>query len=398
MAETRKPGKVLIIDPDESLGNQVEGILSSHQIPCKKANEFSKGVYFYNNERTDLCIISKMVDTIPASILIQKFRSHEMASKCNPAFIILSQSAADRDLAYFRELGGIVVLAKPVKEPTLLSGIAKAMEEAIGREQLLKLRHEVIDPLLKKKDFASAVKIAEEKLLKGGPKHRFYASEIMELTEDFRKSLDITSELHKKDERNIQYINQLGRLNLKLGELSAAQKFYEKADELAPNHLERMAQMAELYLEMRLPDKSIEKYRKLIEFNPEKPDLKFEFFEALQKRGFEKEAISFCKENTGALELIRHYNNKGVMFSRAGEHVKAIKEYDKARRLIPKSKETYRVLYNMAIAHINQKTHAHLLEAEALLQESLKIKPDYEKGREKLELVQKHIRKQQAAG
>ncbi|NRA67930.1 MAG: response regulator [Pseudobacteriovorax sp.] len=393
MNSSQKPSKVLIIDNDEATANRINSILMNHQIPGEKAINYSRALYFFNQQKIDLCIIEKEIDDIPATVLIQKFRDHEVPSKRNPAFIVVSSSAADRDLSAYKEIGGIVVIAKPIKEPVLLSAIVRAKENAMARAKLFELEINVLNPLIEKGDMEQAVNIAETNLMPGGNKAKFLASEINEKAENYERSTEVTGALHKGDEKNLQYINQLGRLHLKTKDLKKAAAYFEKADKQAPDHIERMEAMAGLYLEMRLPDKSIEKYRKLIKFNPERPDLKFEFFEELQKRGFDKEAVKFCQENTKALELIRHYNNRGVMMSKEEKYIDAIDEYAKAAKLIPNSKELYRILYNSALAHINLKKHAHLTEASRLLKEALKLKPDFTKAQEKLVIVEGYLSK-----
>ena len=114
--------------------------------------------------------------------------------------------------------------------------------------------------------------------------------------DEYQKSLDITSKLHKNAPKNLTYINQLGRLKMKTGDFDEAKKFYEAADKLAPDNLERLQKMADLYLQLKLPEKSMEKYRALIKHNPDDPALKFKFLQNLQDAGFEEEAKAFCEE------------------------------------------------------------------------------------------------------
>ena len=389
------PSKILLIDQDQTVLNRVESILQKQKIPVIKALSWEQAIYHYNQNRVDLVICQKNLDQQPASLIVQKFRNHEVASKRNPAFIVTQSTAMTAEETHiFRELGEIVTINKPIKEATLLSFLSRAMEEAAMRTKLHTIKIDIIDPLIESGDFEKASSIAEGKLLQGSSKSRFLASYVFEEAEKYERSLDTTGKLHQEDSNNLSYINQLARLKMKTGNFDEAKEYFEKADELAPFNIHRLEDMAALYLEMKAPEKSIEKYKDLIKFNPEDPSLKYQFFQNLQDAGFEKEAQEFCKETTGAMELIRHFNNRGVMLSKEGKFIDAIDEYDKACKLIPNSKELYRILYNKAISHINLKTKHHVEMAEELLLKVLELKPDYQKAKDKIAITSKALKKE----
>ncbi|SMF56593.1 response regulator [Pseudobacteriovorax antillogorgiicola] len=388
------PSKILIIDHDQTVMNQIESMLDRRKIPVVKAPNWEQAIYHYNQNKIDLVMSEKNLEGLPGSVLIQKFRNHDVPSKRNPGMIITQATpVSSEDTNIMKELGEIVLVKKPIKEATLLSLIAKAMEEASQRASIHELKINVLDPLWERGETDKAVAVADQKLVNGGPKSRFLASEVFEHAEDYQRSLDITSKLLKDDPKNLSYINQLARLRMRTCNYEDAKKYYEMADKLAPDNLERLQRMADMYLEMRLPQKSIEKYRDLIKFNPEDPDLKFKFFQNLQDAGFEKEAQDFCEETTGAKELIRHFNNRGVMFAKEGNYLDAIDEYEKAKRLMPHARELYRILYNLAIAHINLKSKDHITKADKILHEVIQLKPDYDKAHDKLKLTQKYLNK-----
>ena len=315
---SKLPKKVLIIDQDQTETNRITSILSKHSIPVITATNWEQAIYHYNQNKIDMVICQNNLDAQPAPLVIQKFRGHEVPSKRNPGFIITHSKALEAgETQLLAELGEIVTVPKPIKEATLISLVTKAMIAAEGRWKLHRVQVDLIDPLLAKKKFDKACEFAETKLMDVGSKGQFAASHVFEEAENFKKAINVTSKLHQEDPKNLNYVNHLARLKMKTGDLQDASKLYEKADRLAPDNLARLEEMATLYLELNAPDKSIEKYKQLITHNPEEPDLKYDFFERLQNAGFEKEAQRFCAETTGAMELIRHFNNKGVMYSKA---------------------------------------------------------------------------------
>ncbi len=111
------------------------------------------------------------------------------------------------------------------------------------------------------------------------------------------------------------------------------------------------------------------------------------FFEKIHDAGFETEAKNFSKEFSTPLELIRFYNNKGVIHSKSENHLEAVKEYDRALFFAKGSKELYRILYNKAIALINTKDPVAIGSAHEVLEKCLELNPDFEKAQDKLKVT-----------
>jgi tetratricopeptide (TPR) repeat protein len=93
------------------------------------------------------------------------------------------------------------------------------------------------------------------------------------------------------------------------------------------------------------------------------------------------------------MEIVRHYNNKGVMLSKDGNVVAAIAEYKRALKFFPKFKENFRIHYNIGLACAQMKTPESLKEAEENLTVCLELEPDFEKAKKALETVQKATNK-----
>ena len=78
----------------------------------------------------------------------------------------------------------------------------------------------------------------------------------------------------------IKVLSLKGDVYLKTGNLQKAREAYEKANELAPQNLDRLKSLVDVYLESKLPEKARETQKKLIDLSPENPDLKFDFFQS----------------------------------------------------------------------------------------------------------------------
>ena len=154
--------------------NQVEAMLQKRKIPCLKAPNWEQAIYHYNQNRIDLVLADKNLDGMPGTTLIQKFRNHEVASKRNPAIILAQSSPMNPETEQLlKELGEVQLINKPIKEPSLISIIAKAMEENFQKSKIHELKINILDPMIADGDFEKAKEICEKKLLPGGPQASF---------------------------------------------------------------------------------------------------------------------------------------------------------------------------------------------------------------------------------
>jgi len=131
----------------------------------------------------------------------------------------------------------------------------------------------------------------------------------------------------------------------------------------------------------------------LITLNPESPDEKFNMFSKLFEGGLDKHAIDFGKETAKPMEIVRFYNNKGVMMSKQNDRASALNEYDRALKFFPQFKENYRILYNIALSNIASKTRDGYVTAQNNLQECLRLSPDFEKALKTFDKVNKALAK-----
>ena len=386
------PSKILVVDNDQGVLNAISQGLEAYKIQCSVAKDWESALYMFNSHKFDLCLISLELDALQGTALIQKWRNHEMESKRFAAFVLsTSQQRKSGDSALIKELGDVAMVFKPIKIPNLLSIMANAMQMSRARASMLHVKDKLISPLLKTKKYEKAASIAKEKLEPVGDKGKFFSSQIYDAAGKVGAAIELLKKLIESDPSNMSYHNELAKIYLQTGNLKEAQKSYELADKAAPGNIERVNDMANLYLKLKMPDKSLGKFTELIKLNPEHKDMKYDVYDKLSDAGYLQHAQEFCRQTSTPKELVRHFNNKGVLFSKAGEFPDAIDEYEKAVKLIPGSKELYRILYNMAIAHINLKTFDHLKKAHSLLLESLKMQPNFDKAKEKLKITERYV-------
>lgn len=388
------PKKILVVDSDQGACNSVTRLLQPYQITILAATDWGSALYQFNQNRFDLCIVALKMEGLPGSALVQKWRHHDQAEKRQTAFIIAtSNQCTPADSALLVELGDVINIAKPYKLPPLLSAMSQAMTTKANRIMMEKIEHEMIEPLLKQQNYDQAMLIAKNKLEPLNEQGFYSSAMIHEKAKKYDSALSMLGQLATEHPNNMRYLGDIGRINLQLGHLAEAKKAYEKADSIAPLNIKRVKELAYMYLQTHEPDNSIAKFKELIDLTPEMPDMKYEAYTAIYEAGFAKHAQEFCRQTSTAKDLVRYFNNRGVLLAKDENYDGAIIEYQKAANLIPGNKELYRILFNMAISYINKKSQENLEKAKDLLEESLKLSPEYDKAKEKLDLVLKHLKK-----
>jgi tetratricopeptide (TPR) repeat protein len=393
-ANSALPRKILVVDDDQEILNRVKSWLANYNINVMVANQWESAMYQFNQNAFDLCIVEQELSEVSGTVLIQKWLNHDIKVKRDTIFLVSVSNNRDKaDEALIKELSGnISTITKPFSLPILLSAMSLAMEKKRKNQAIDEIKEKVLDPLVAQKKFTEAIHLSETKLAPTGARGKIITSQVYDAAGQLQNALKIVESLYAADSSNMLYLNEIARIQMLLGNLDAAQKAYEKADEVAPKNLKRLENMAELYLSQHQPQKSVDKYKQLMALSPENKDLKYGFYERLVQCGFEDVARDFCNQTSTPNELIKYYNNKGVLHSKEGNYAKAITEYTNACHLIPGAKDLYRILYNLAIAHINLKQPEHLREAYGFLEQALKLRPDFTKAREKLDMLAKYLK------
>ncbi|MBF0440381.1 MAG: response regulator [Oligoflexales bacterium] len=382
------PSKILVVDNDITVANKLEIILKKFNISVIKAATWENALYLFNQNRFDMAIVDMELGEMSGTTLIQKWKRHEVESKRTTSFVISTGKAiTTADEALMKELFDVSLIAKPHAIGPLLSSMANAMAAKKLNENLIEVKTKIIDPLMKHGNITKALHISREKLSPLGPKGKLITADICIAAKQYPDAFFIMKDLHENDISNMHYINELGRIKLLMGNVKEAIEYMERADKVAPNNIARLEAMSDMYLKGRMPDKSIEKMKQIMKLTPENPDVKYGFYEKLMDAGFADYAQNFCRETSTSLDLIKYYNNRGVVFSKNADYKSAIEEYVKAEKLIPHSNQLYRVLFNRAIAHINLKTSHDLMSAKILLERCLSINPGFEKAKEKLDII-----------
>ena len=387
------PTKILIVDDDPTVGTGLENALAKHKIAVVKAVTLESALYLFNQNRFDVVIVELEFGQLPGLALIQKWRAHEVLEKRLTGFIMAasSQRTAGQD-GLAREMSDIEVVVKPIKDIQLLTILARALAGKQRQMAFTEKKDREILPLIKQGNVQKAVDKINNMVAEFGDKSRRLLLEVYETSSRWQECLDTSLKLLETTPNDIHLVGTAGRMYMKLGKFQEAKPFLEKADKLAPQNIDRLNELATMYLQMKDPDKSVQRFKELIKLNPESLDYKFEVFKKLYDAGYDEHAIAVGKEVAQPMEIVRHYNNKGVLLAKEGKLQEALSEYERALKFYPKFKENFRIYYNMALAHLQLKTPESLKKAEAFLTKTLELDPSFEKAKASLSNLQKLAR------
>lgn len=383
MSDSSFPQKILIVDADKSIAQAIKGPLEKQGIKIDAAADLGTALYMFNQSKYPVVLIDLAFEELPGLVLAQRWRGHDSMEKATTGIVMMSGNAKGQkatDDRLIEEIDGLEIIYKPLNPIHILPVLKKAMINKQRRLKYAEVSTEAARLAKNPKTVHLALELAKANAKDLGIQGQNLVREILEVQEKWQPALEVVDGVLQQAPSNISALNNKGRLLLKLNQLEEALKCMELADKQAPNNVQRINEMAMAYLVAKQPNMSVDKMKQLIGYHPDQPEMKFDMFAKLQAFGYDDYAINLCKDTTSPLEVVRHYNNKGVAMAKAGNVDAAILEYERALKYFPKYRENYRIYYNIALAHLTYKTRAHYEIALEHVGKSLELNPKFEKG------------------
>jgi len=388
------PNKVLLVDEDPGIARALEEPLARYNVKIDKATTLETVLYLFNTNRYEVAVVSIDFAPMVGLALVQRWRSHEIVDKRSCAFIMLKgNKSLGNNEGLIKELGDIEVLSKPFGLIQVLPYLSRGMATRQRLSSFFELQERVINYFQKTKDFAKAAELVQKKLPELGAKGLTLLYDLYDKADKKEEALGLVGPMLEKDPSNIVLLNAKGRLLMQLGRFEEAKAALAQADSFAPQNIDRLNSLVGAYLELKEPDAAVQKMKEILKLGPDQPEEKFGMFAKLFDHGFDKHAVQFGKDAAKPMEIVRHYNNKGVMLSKDGESGDALSEYQRAIQFFPQFKENYRIHYNIALAQAKFKTREALIEAQKSLNKCLELCPDFDKAKITLEQIEKSLTK-----
>ena len=383
------PQKILFVDTDTAMASMLSEQLESYKVEVFAAANLETAKYRFNKEYYRVVLVETKFDEVDGLALIQQWRLHDMVDKRRAGFILMTGSAlTPQQNALVKEMKNIIVVQKPVKVPQILTPLQKAYQlyHSTG------IKGKAKENIRRKLAMTGSIELAisETKGMQEvlGDEFVPFISELYIEAGNYEAGLQLVNKSSDRVLDPLSKLNLQGKFLLHLGRTEEAIEVMEKADNIAPKNMDRVTDMVDLYLRNQQPDDAVGKQKELLDMNPQDEEYKFGLFQQLETSGFGRHAAEFCRETTGPKEVVRYFNNKGVVLAKTNSPLKAVDEYQRALNYYPRNKDNHLIHFNIALAYMKSKDPENLKTAEKHLTKALEIKPDYEKAVSLMERLQ----------
>lgn len=385
------PKRVLIVDSDPTIAGPLAEPMEKAGIELFVACDLDTALYRFNKQFFRVVFIELKFPKLDGIALVQKWRNHDVEEKRSAGFVLITNSAPTKEQnALIKEIGHLFVVTKPLKPATMLSQIQKAYQHQVRQQLCNKVKKDITRQFDKDSDVKSAISKVKEFKEALGDEYIPMLLELYQKSDAYEEAIAFLKKIPSEALDPLRRLNLLGKFNLKAGNLMEARKYFEEADNIAPLNMERIKDMTEVYLSLKLPEDAIEKQKEMMSLNPEQPDLKFDMYKQLEDHGFKEEAATFAQETAAPKEVVRYFNNKGVVMAQTMAPQEAIMEYERALSYYPDNPDNYLIHFNIALAYLRTKDPQCLPQIRHHIEQCLASRPDFEKARE---LLSKLLRK-----
>lgn len=349
--------QAVLIDPDESEINQLESVLTSTGVA--EVVKFQSGSDAWNFLRT--------IETAPG-LIVTEWRLPEIsgirlcqriAKKWPDAHILVYSSLLQSgDRMILRELG----ISDLIEKPKGLKGLRQALLAALlarsapssnrsieARIRQLVAAGRLFDAQSILAQAESTENLAEGLLLALRAELLFAQNKLQQAAKAASESLQLTGD-------NVNLLNLLGKIYLKLRDFFLAEKFLQKAAELSPHNIERVCMIAETRAERRDGEGVREALSQAEQIDHDNETI-VESKARIALIGGDSGSLAESINNLGNSDsVIRFMNNRGVLLAKSEKYVECIKLYMTALKGLPESMNKLKpvISYNLGLALVKQ--------------------------------------------
>jgi tetratricopeptide (TPR) repeat protein len=347
--------KVVIVDSDDMAVKTLVSYLE--ELGVKNIETFEDGEAAFEhlsaNPNADLIIAEWRIPKLTGPLFVQRLNKSE-AGKV--PVIISSSLIQSSDQALLKEMGVAGVLAKPSNRADFVQSILWVVQqEAMPTDQATMERK--LRSAIKERNFEEIAEIKkrymEDPNIPYGYKEMIEA-EVAFSQGKFEKARDSAINALRYNGDSLLVLNLLGKTLMSLQQFDAALKFFEKAQNLSPQNLERLCQIAEVHSELgndEEADSALEKAEKMDSGSQSIVETKAK---DAMKKGDTDRAKALFSQLDSLENVVSYLNNQAVALARCDKFDQSFDHYSKAIASIPDEKEGLRaiVLYNLGLAYI----------------------------------------------
>jgi DNA-binding NtrC family response regulator/thioredoxin-like negative regulator of GroEL len=344
----------IIIDPDSTVQFVVERYLREAGVPTILS--FSDGEaawkWIQTGGKPDLVIQEWRIPKVSGVQFIQRLRGHKLVGV--PIIIISSLTKAE-DHSLIKEMGATSTVEKPIESERfyqVLISAVQAIKNPVERDSVeTKIRNYLtLGNIPEAKKLFQVLHTFSETQDEG---LRILEGEFAFAEGNYQLAADLATAVIKQGNDDIQILDLLGKSLMKLGNFLAAERVFEKAQQMSPMNVERLCLMSEILLDRNDPTsadqilaraKGIDKDCSMVN----ETDAKI----ALVLGDIER-ATQAIEKSDSLTKVLGYMNNKGISYVRTGKFDEGTSLYQTAIRSLPGawSNTHDAVTYNLAMAY-----------------------------------------------
>jgi DNA-binding response OmpR family regulator len=376
------PKKILIVDADASTAGSVKDkFQQQYKVEVVSANDMEQARYWFEGEHFPVVFIDVLFHELPGLVLIQKFRSSAIAEKLATSFVLMiGKNRKPEEDTLIAELGGIETITKPFNMLAALPYLSRGL---VNYQQNLVLERKWLECM----ELAQKGDISRIDELGTTNRALQMKARLFETADQNNQGLKYFQDLASKNGENAVLKHYLGHFSSLLNLTEEALGHLEPLNQRTPKHLQRVRNMVRLYVEGNNADNAKKYVLELLGYYEDESAIKFEILDLLMEKGMDSAAAEIAAKVASPKDILRYYNNLGVNHSSSGDHQGAIQAYQRCIRLCPKSKEIYRIHFNMALSFSRLKTPDANENAITHLEKCLELNKEFEKAQNALKAI-----------
>jgi CheY-like chemotaxis protein len=342
----------IVIDSDDTVSTAVEETLK--KLGVASIAKFSDGesafAHIEKNPEPDLIIMEWRIPKLSGPLLIQRIRHHNFL---NVPVVILSSLLKPDDMPLVREMSVAGILAKPINKDLFVPNLIWTMQQ-----ERLPTEHQVMERKIGqllaagRKDEANPMRatfLADPNVPMA--RKRVVEAKFAFANQEYQLARDAAIESLKLAGDSIIVLNLLGKTFMHLKDPVSALKCFKKAQDLSPQNIERLCEIAEVQTELGDKKGAEATMEKAVDLDPDSKVVE----EAAVKNAIARGDVSTAQKLMGQMDslndLVAYMNNKAVAYAKCGHTDEATELYRKTVQSIPEARQDTRIIvqYNLAL-------------------------------------------------
>ena len=351
---TYKLKSCVVVDSDESTHVQItESMKKFGNFEIKYFSDAKEACgWMEKNEEPSLIIQEWKLRGLSGSAFVQKIRQ---LGFYKVPIVVLSSHVSESDKTLLNEMTVAALIVKPIGDDELFNKLMHILNEQIDPTQSRFLKHEILNNLkqgkIKKAHSIRKKYFALEKI----PSFEKYHvnAEFAFYQEQYAKAKTMAQKSLKENPQNLNVINLMGKILLKLDGYENALVFLEKAKAFSPQNIERLCDISQAAVESGQVEKAEDAIAAGKQLDADSELLNEAEANLALRTGQPLDQHGFNQESGTVTNVVSFLNNRAVMLSKCNKLEESIELYNKSLKSIPASFVDTRAMisYNLALSY-----------------------------------------------